>query len=90
LGKVNFFVASHHGRENGYLPDVFEYCHPALAILSDEPIRYETQSTDYGRHASGISCNGENCRQLLTTRRDGMILIRQNRSDLVPYVETSK
>lgn len=25
LGRVNFFVASHHGRENGYLSDVFEY-----------------------------------------------------------------
>lgn len=90
LSNVNFFVASHHGRENGYLPDVFEYCHPALAIVSDEPIRYETQSTDYSSHASGISCNGGSYRQLLTTRKDGMILIRQNRSDLVPYVETSK
>lgn len=90
LGKVNFFVASHHGRENGYLPDVFEYCHPALAIMSDGPIRYETQSTDYGGHANGFPCNGGSYRHLLTTRKDGMILVRQDRNDYVPHVETAK
>ncbi len=39
LSRVNLFVASHHGRENGYLPDVFDHCRPALAITSDGPIR---------------------------------------------------
>ncbi len=33
LSRVNFFVASHHGRESGYLADVFEYCRPAIAIV---------------------------------------------------------
>src|SRR5438128_3537256 len=45
LGRVNIFVASHHGRESGYCPDVFDHCHPALVIISDESIQYDTQDT---------------------------------------------
>ena len=41
-------------RESGYLADICEYCQPAIGIVSDGPIRYETQNTDYGRHVSGI------------------------------------
>ena len=40
LSRVNFFVASHHGRENGYCREVFEYCHPDIVIVSDGPVRY--------------------------------------------------
>lgn len=28
LAEVNVFVASHHGRENGYCEEVFQYCKP--------------------------------------------------------------
>ncbi len=73
LSKVNFFVASHHGRESGYLADVFEYCRPAVAIVSDGLVRYETQDTDYSRHVNGIPWKGGGNRRVLTTRKDGMI-----------------
>jgi beta-lactamase superfamily II metal-dependent hydrolase len=76
LGRVNIFVASHHGRESGYCPDVFDHCHPALVIISDESIQYDTQDTPYAQHAQGIPW-GEGRRYVLTTRSDGMITISE-------------
>lgn len=81
LRRVNVFVASHHGRENGYCADVFKhggpetgYCDPALVIVSDGPRRYATQEFDYGYHARGVMVHGER-RSVLTTRRDGHITL---------------
>lgn len=90
LSRVNFFVASHHGRESGYLADIFEYCRPAVTIVSDGPIRYETQNTDYGRHVSGILWKDGGNRRVLTTRKDGMISIWQGPHDGVSYVDTAR
>ncbi len=90
LSQVNVFVASHHGRESGYLSDVFEFCKPALVILSDGPIRYETQKTDYGRHATSIPWRDGGRRQVLTTRRDGMITIRQRPQDYTSYIYAAR
>src|SRR5438105_2114599 len=78
LGRVNVLVASHHGRESGYCPDVFDYCHPELVIISDESIQYDTQNTPYAQHAQGIEW-GEGRRYVLTTRNDGMITISEER-----------
>ena len=77
LQQVNIFVASHHGRENGYCPDVFRYCNPEIIIISDTNKTFATQNVDYSRHASGRYING-NLRKVLTTRNDGMITINQN------------
>jgi beta-lactamase superfamily II metal-dependent hydrolase len=71
LARVNIFVASHHGRENGYLPEVFDYCHPQVIIISDESKQYETQETNYSNRASGIVWNATDTRKVLTTRKDG-------------------
>jgi beta-lactamase superfamily II metal-dependent hydrolase len=91
LSRVNFLVASHHGRENGYCPEVFDYCSPALAIMSDGPIQHATQSKDnYRQHVSGIPWRGGNRRWVLTTRGDGLISIRQNPGDHTSYVATSR
>lgn len=84
LRKVNFFVASHHGRQSGYCPDVFDYCRPELVIISDEPIIYETQITDYRQHATGIPWE-DHRRYVLTTRTDGMITIQQSQGER-PFV----
>lgn len=71
LAGVNVFVASHHGREDGYCPEVFEYCNPAVVVFSDDKIVYETQgmAATYARHARGMMYNGE-LRRVLTTRCD--------------------
>ena len=76
LGYVNLFVASHHGRQNGYCADVFAHCFPELIIVSDAGIQHASQMVDYSRHASGVLMNGST-RHVLTTRNDGEILIEQ-------------
>ena len=78
LGRVNVFVASHHGRENGYCREVFDYCSPSLIVMSDGPIQYDTQkmATTYGQHASGeyfVSGGTREFRKVVTTRKDGNI-----------------
>ncbi len=75
LRNPNIFVASHHGREDGYCPDVFRYCHPAVVIASDKNVQYETQVIDYGQHAVGITWNQTDQRSYLTTRKDGKLTI---------------
>jgi beta-lactamase superfamily II metal-dependent hydrolase len=76
LRRVSIFVASHHGRENGYCEDVFKYCSPHIIIISDKEITHETQKQNYAKHASGVPWNGgPERRYILTTRSDGMIKI---------------
>lgn len=76
LRRVNIFVASHHGRANGYLPDVFDHCTPDIVIISDTAMQYDTQENSYAQHARGLSWNnGMTTRYVLTTRRDGNITI---------------
>jgi len=78
LKRVGVFVASHHGRESGYCPEVFEYCKPHLVVMSDESIQYDTQlmASTYAQHASGAmfgTPSGQELRKVVTTRKDGNI-----------------
>lgn len=79
LCRVNVFVASHHGRESGYCKEVFDHCRPALIIMSDESVQYDTQRMAgiYAQHASGEWFNGgsgQEFRKVLSTRSDGNLL----------------
>jgi beta-lactamase superfamily II metal-dependent hydrolase len=76
LGRTNIFVASHHGREAEYSPEVFKFCTPSVIILSDKGIVHESQDHDYAKHASGITWNTTQTRRVLTTRCDGHIQIK--------------
>lgn len=78
LGRVNVFVASHHGRESGYCREVFDYCRPSLIVMSDGGVEYDTQRMAgvYGQHASGEWFNArgkQEWRKVVTTRNDGNI-----------------
>ena len=75
LKHVNIFVASHHGRESGYCPEVFDYCNPRYVIMSDGSVQYDTQKMAgvYGQHATGGLLGGK-MRKVLTTRKDGNLL----------------
>lgn len=74
LSEANVFVASHHGRENGYCEDVFSYCHPDVVVFSDGPKQYATREMvdTYARHARGVLYNGQTWK-VMTTRKDGTI-----------------
>jgi beta-lactamase superfamily II metal-dependent hydrolase len=72
LRGVNVFVASHHGRENGYCEEVLDLC-PGIevVIISDKMKGFQSQETvdRYRSYARGMNYNGE-IRRVLTTRRD--------------------
>jgi beta-lactamase superfamily II metal-dependent hydrolase len=72
LSGTDVFVASHHGRQNGYHETVMEAASPSCVVMSDYEVKHATQqSLDlYRRHCSGMTLNGET-RRILTTRRDG-------------------
>jgi beta-lactamase superfamily II metal-dependent hydrolase len=78
LKRVDVFVASHHGRESGYCPEVFNYCRPRIVVMSDGSIQYDTQlmASTYAQHASGelfSTPSGQETRKVVTTRKDGNI-----------------
>jgi len=76
LRSTNVFVASHHGRENGYCEDVFKFCKPQAVIVSDSAIKYDSQQVAnlYRKHTSGVNTPA-GTRHVLTTRRDGWMMI---------------
>ncbi len=81
LSGTDILVASHHGRENGFCEDIFNYFTPQAVVISDSSIIYDTQEMvpDYRTvvNPNGIVViNQPRRRHVLTTRRDGDILIR--------------
>ena len=86
IGDVNVFVASHHGRQNGCCDELFSQTslRPAIVIISDSGIEHATQETVgwYRGRVTGIDLYGER-RHVLTTRRDGRVLI-----EATPYYTT--
>jgi beta-lactamase superfamily II metal-dependent hydrolase len=78
LSNLDVLVASHHGRENGFWPDVFAYCKPSAILISDKLIEHETQLTHPDYRAvtqdGGVTVRTTGrTRHVLTTRRDGWI-----------------
>lgn len=74
-------VASHHGRENGYCKEIFQYFTPYAVIMSDKEVVHETQEMTKVYHGhcrpEGIPVGAANVRRrVLTTRKDGDILLR--------------
>lgn len=92
LAHITVLVASHHGRENGFCPEVFHYCKPQAVVISDKPIEHETQLTlaDYravvADHGVVVRTTGKR-RHVLTTRRDGTIHF-EVRQDGVFHIDT--
>ncbi len=77
LPRIDYFIASHHGREGGYYDPMFtEFgCRPKAFIFSDSTIQHRTQermSQLYGQWARGCQFNGQT-RYVLTTRQDRSI-----------------
>jgi hypothetical protein len=76
LHSTRIFVASHHGRDDGYYPKMFSNgWQPDVVIISDKRRVHETQLVDYGRHAMGINWGDGTVKRCLTTRRNGSMRI---------------
>jgi beta-lactamase superfamily II metal-dependent hydrolase len=76
--NADIFLASHHGRESGYHPDLFKLFKPKLCLVSDGRVR-DTDAVDrYSYHAQGWLVHKKkdttkDARNCLTTRSDGYI-----------------
>lgn len=82
MASVNVLVASHHGRRNGCCEALYvNGWRPQITIISDSGIEYATQETVawYRARTLGVALNGS-LRRVLTTRRDGRILLRTSSS----------
>jgi len=82
LRQVNLFVASNHGQDDGYCPEVFNYCAPDLVMISNrmhQPLP-SSMLRQYERHARGLRTT-QGSRKVLTTRDAGTITIQTNRTE---------
>jgi beta-lactamase superfamily II metal-dependent hydrolase len=76
VAECHVLVASHHGRQSGICPKMFDVygCKPQIVIISDDYRRFDTQNTTsyYHSRCSGIQFRYAP-RRVLTTRSDGKI-----------------
>lgn len=78
MPNIDVLMASHHGRENGKCPTMFDTygCNPQLVVISDCAKRYQSQETTayYRSKARGLgNFRGQGPRWVLTTRSDDEI-----------------
>lgn len=77
--EVDVLMASHHGRDNGVCPAMFDTwgCNPRLTVISDDYKQHATQETTnyYASKTKGIvNFRGDTgLRKVITTRNDGEI-----------------
>jgi len=71
---IHVLMASHHGRENGICPAMFDGwgCNPVLIVISDSEKVHGTQETTnyYGMKAKGYAGFRGQPRKVLSTRKD--------------------
>jgi len=83
LERTDIFVASHHGRESGFCPEVFDpqigKCSPILTIMSDKSTTETSVPEKYRNVTQGMWFNRSDgsrvLRRVLTTRNDGAVFI---------------
>jgi beta-lactamase superfamily II metal-dependent hydrolase len=78
---ADIFLASHHGREAGYCPELFEAMgRPRLVVISDGAFSDTSATSRYSNHARGWKvydpAGASETRYCLTTRSDGHVTIK--------------
>lgn len=95
LQRTNFFMASHHGREEGYNDQVMGYMRSLrLVFISDKHVQPTSVTGRYSEWCRGWNVVDEeydstNRRYVLTTRKDGRIRIEVTRFNRRTCVEVS-
>jgi hypothetical protein len=75
LAGTDFFVTSHHGHESGYSSQIYEAMgKPYINIVSEKQGEEVCDAYSQEENAKGIEFSGQT-RRMLTTRRDGSIII---------------
>lgn len=91
---TDVFIASHHGRDSGYCPGLFDLFKPRLCVVSDG----RAQDTDavgrYISHAHGWTVHyrsgrADEKRYCLTTRTDGYIDIEIGQGPAAPFLSVT-
>jgi beta-lactamase superfamily II metal-dependent hydrolase len=90
ISGVTVFLASHHGRESGYCPDIF-ISKPKLCIVSDGPVKDTDATANYSYHAEGWDIVSRNTnktinRNCITTRSDGHVDMQIGKSGEGAYL----
>lgn len=92
IKDADILLAPHHGREAGYSEALFEHISPYLTIVSDGA-ETDTSATDrYSKKSKGWKVHKRDGtteqRKCLTTRNDGVILVKFGVSDdKKPFIE---
>ena len=82
LRKTTFFVASHHGREEGFNPIIFGHMRNLkMVFISDKNVQPTSVTDWYSKRCSGWDVTNESTgytkrRKVVTTRNDGRIKIK--------------
>ncbi|KKN13846.1 hypothetical protein LCGC14_1002170 [marine sediment metagenome] len=80
IENTDIILASHHGRESGYYPDLFKFFKPDLTIVSDGHVCDTSATSRYSAISKGWAVfdqNGKsNERKCVTTRNDGMVVVK--------------
>jgi beta-lactamase superfamily II metal-dependent hydrolase len=81
MPNLHILIASHHGRENGKCPAMFDIhgCQPQLVVISDCAKQHQSQETVpyYREKARGIpNVRGQGWRFVMTTRSDDELQFR--------------
>lgn len=88
---TDILVAPHHGRASGFFSDVFDYINPRLTIISDGRFCDTSSTNRYSEKTRGWSVHkrggGKEDRKCVTTRKDGVILVKFGESrESKPYI----
>ncbi len=94
IQNTTVLVASHHGRESGFSPELFDHISPYITIISDGPVgttcvrdRYTEKSQ--GWNVKKRSSGAMEHRKCLTTRNDGVILVNFRIENSRHYLDVS-
>jgi len=90
------FVASHHGNESGYCPDLFEHFRPRLTVVSADHNTDSSATAKYTKVSTGWKVHHRDGREMetrycVTTRSDGDIVIHMgiDDSDKKPFLSVT-
>jgi beta-lactamase superfamily II metal-dependent hydrolase len=97
VSGTHIFMASHHGRESGYCPELFSALNkgaPKLCVISDGRVQDTDATSRYSYHAegwdvgrrSGLRRETRNC---VTTRSDGYVEIEVGPNQTAPYLSVT-
>jgi competence protein ComEC len=84
---TDVLLAPHHGRQAGFSAELFQHIKPSLVVISDGPASETNAADAYSRvvHQHGwpvdSRSSGRKSRRVLTTRRDGAVLIKLGRDN---------